>query len=51
MYVGVRVIVLEVVSEETKILANDYHGKGHTPEEAYTEMLKQTARQLYLCCL
>ncbi|KAG9732652.1 hypothetical protein KCU73_g11265, partial [Aureobasidium melanogenum] len=28
---------------------DDYHGKGATIEEAYTNMLKQTARELYRC--
>ncbi|KAH0026924.1 hypothetical protein KCU78_g4181, partial [Aureobasidium melanogenum] len=28
---------------------SDYHGKGATIEEAYTNMLKQTARELYRC--
>ncbi|KAG9673900.1 hypothetical protein KCU99_g3925, partial [Aureobasidium melanogenum] len=29
---------------------SDYHGKGPTPEEAYKNMLKQTARELYRRC-
>lgn len=36
------------VQTSHKVIANDYHGKGNTREEAYREMLKQTAHQLYL---